>query len=194
MSYEHIEQFSVGPFTVTIDYDTNPESPREWSNLGTMVCWHRRYKLGDQHNFSSPSEFQESDEYKNAAIVLPLYLYDHSGITMSCAAFSCPWDSGQVGYIYISRETIRKEYSCKRISKQRLAKVTEYLQSEVKAYDDFITGQVYCYSVEEDGTHIDSCHGFYGLDYCKQEAKQSAEHALVGRAKTDAMIANQFAL
>ena len=28
--------------------DLNPCSPREFDNLGTMVCFHRRYDLGDQ--------------------------------------------------------------------------------------------------------------------------------------------------
>ncbi len=27
--------------------DTTPESPREFDNLGTMACWHRRMTLGD---------------------------------------------------------------------------------------------------------------------------------------------------
>ena len=36
---------------------------------------------------------------------LPLYLYDHGGITMSTNPFSCPWDDGgQVGWIYASKQ------------------------------------------------------------------------------------------
>lgn len=27
--------------------DTSADSPREWSNLGVMACWHRNYTLGD---------------------------------------------------------------------------------------------------------------------------------------------------
>jgi hypothetical protein len=33
-----------------------------------------------------------------------LYLYDHSGITISTSPFSCGWDSGQVGFIYLTRQ------------------------------------------------------------------------------------------
>ena len=35
-------------YTITLDYDEDAESSREWDNLFTMVCWHRRYNLGDE--------------------------------------------------------------------------------------------------------------------------------------------------
>lgn len=44
---------------------------------------------------------------------LPLWLYDHSGITMSCGARAYPyndrWDSGQVGWIVALKKTIMEE-------------------------------------------------------------------------------------
>lgn len=44
---------------------------------------------------------------KHAQIIfMPLFLYDHSGITMNTCGYSCRWDSGQVGYIYTDRKTI----------------------------------------------------------------------------------------
>ena len=33
---------------VRIKRDDYPQNPREWDNLGTMVCGHRRYCLGDE--------------------------------------------------------------------------------------------------------------------------------------------------
>ena len=35
-------------YTYEIIQDTEPESPRERDNLGTMFCKHRRYNLGDK--------------------------------------------------------------------------------------------------------------------------------------------------
>lgn len=91
-------------------------------------------------------------------IMLPLYLYDHSGITMSTGPFSCPWDSGQIGYIYITKEKARKEYSWKYMTKSRIAKIREYLTGEVETYDQYLTGDVYGYRISnEDDDHIDSC-------------------------------------
>ena len=43
--------------TIKIYHDPDSESPREWSNLGTLICWHRRYRLGDSHQHDSPEAF-----------------------------------------------------------------------------------------------------------------------------------------
>jgi len=34
-----------------IEQDSSPESPRTWDNLGTMVCFHKRYDLGDDNDY-----------------------------------------------------------------------------------------------------------------------------------------------
>ena len=190
------DKLTVGNLTVRLEQDTDAESPRDWDNLGTMVCWHRNYNLGDKHGFSDPSEFRDSEEYKTAAIVLPLYLYDHSGITISCKPFSCPWDSGQVGYVYISKDKIRKEYSTKRITKALLERVTGYLVNEVKTYDDYLTGNVWGFVVEdEDGEVIDSCWGFIGdVDNTFAEGKAAAESYLENETEQKQLVHNTFAL
>ena len=38
---------------------------------------------------------------KSKVAILPLYLYDHSGLTMSTNDFGDRWDSGCVGFIYM---------------------------------------------------------------------------------------------
>jgi len=158
--------------------DEFSESPREWNNLGTMVCWHRRYDLGDEQPTMAVDDWARSlvdaddetdidevwDEIRKRYIILPLYLYDHSGITMNTTGFSCPWDSGQVGYIYCEK------------GKEGLSdeKIKELLIGEVETYDQYLTGDVYgfvcyrkikykeCDHVEEE--NVDSCWGFYGSD------------------------------
>ncbi len=74
---------SNGEYELSIFRDEDAESPREWENLGKMVCWHRRYNLGDKHEFQSPQDFYDSAEYKDIFVILPIYLFDHSGITVS---------------------------------------------------------------------------------------------------------------
>ncbi len=58
-------------YELRIYRDEHADSPREWENMGKMVCWHRRYTLGDKHDYDSPQDFYESDEYKNAFAILP---------------------------------------------------------------------------------------------------------------------------
>lgn len=191
---------SNGTKTAVILRDTDPANPRDpyyQENLGKMVCWHKRYNLGDKHTFDDPIDFAQDLALKNtswselllyikdghtkdlrlvpegegyqlqsrsvfdnniwvdmagfqfpadfsdsAAIskriwdeaqgeitdvlkemytpelidlckdkvaILPLYLYDHSGLTMSTNDFGDRWDSGCVGFIYMDKDTAMKE-------------------------------------------------------------------------------------
>lgn len=47
MSNTLIKSFKCRGYTVEIHCDPDASSPRENDNLGKMVCWHRRYDLGD---------------------------------------------------------------------------------------------------------------------------------------------------
>ena len=155
-------------------------NPREWENLGTMVCWHRRYNLGDEQSRCDPQEYVDS--VIGDGFMLPLYLYDHSGISISCASFvgraqHAEWDSGQVGYIYVSKDKVRQEYKVKRISKRVEKLAYEVLRQEVQTYDQFLTGDVYGFVVEDqDENNLDSCWGFFGLDDCIAAAKEQADY------------------
>lgn len=149
--------------TLNITQDTDAESPREWSNLGTMYCEHRRYSLGDDN--AEDIRTEENRLPHQGYTILPLYLYDHGGITMRCAPFACPWDSGQVGYIYIADEDARKAFSWKRITQKRREHLHKILRSEVDTYDCYLRGDVYGYELlDEDGECVDSCSGFFGDD------------------------------
>jgi len=150
--------------------DDDPENPRDWEPLGHMICWHSRYTLGDTHTFQSGDDEDLEKVLKGAAVVLPLYLYDHSGITMNTSGFSCSWDSGQVGWIYATQEEADAFLSEKNVSKEKIEQV---LKAEVEVYDQLLTGDIYgfvfsqkkkCnlgYIHEEE---IDSCWGFFGGD------------------------------
>jgi hypothetical protein len=175
---DKIETIEISPNEfVEIYVDSDPESPRDWDNLGQMICWHRRYNLGDRHDYKDPSDFEPDPQ----GVCLPLYLYDHSGITISTKPFSCPWDSGKVGYIYCSPEQIKCEFGDP--NRETKAKVEQCLINEVEVYDQYLRGEVYgyqhfkqqdcesyydfnnekCWTTEP----VDSCWGFYGPDWKK---------------------------
>ncbi len=190
--------------TVNIYFDPHAESPRgkEWrENFGTMVCWHRRYDLGDEQASRDFDSIQDLIASYEARIVLPLGLYDHSGITMYVGAGTHPsgcdtagWDSGQVGFIFVTAEKIREEYGVKRITQSVLDKAEALLRSEVEEYDDYLTGECYGFVVDEDGPDEDSCWGFIGdMSYCKEQANESAECAAEARAERD-LVARMYAL
>lgn len=87
-------------------------------------------------------------------VILPLYVYEHSGVTMNTSGFSCPWDSGQVGIIYVSFEEAEKQYGYPemklgRRDPEKIKRIAESLTSEVEAYDQYLTGDVYGFTVEK---------------------------------------------
>jgi len=157
-----------------ISQDDCPESPREWDNLGTMVCFHRHYDLGDKHEFSDPQDFLdylESDD----PIRLPLYLLDHSGLWMRTGQFMEDpqgWDTSMVGFIYVTREKVQQEYGWKRLTQKRIKQIQQHLESEVATYSQYLEGDVWGFSLIEETKccqcHqtitdiLDSCWGFYG--------------------------------
>lgn len=197
------ETFIHCGLTIRIERDEDPENPRTaWDNLCKMMCWHRRYNLGDEkprhdagqwwwqqmaamHNYIPDDISPEHiDRWRNKYYCfLPLYLYDHGGLSISTGPFSCPWDSGQVGWVYITLEKARKEYNLKEWTDiyeptglTMYEQCIKVMESEVEVYDQYLTNDVWEYAIEdEDGNTLDSCCGCYGYDYCKSEAKKAAE-------------------
>jgi hypothetical protein len=175
MSNYLVESREVKNGTVNIYLDDSPFNPRtEQDNLGHMICFHRRYNLGDDHNFSV-DDVLELIKRKDV-IYLNLNLYDHSGITMSTSnsyPYNDRWDAGQVGIIYVTAEEIRKEWKVKRISKKLREKVINILECEVKEYDQYLTGEVYGYMArDKNGNECGSCWGFFGYDSIKYMIKE----------------------
>jgi len=144
---------------------TDPLNPREDGDcLGVMIGFHGRYRLGDKHTYRTPDDFHSSPEFRKAqksGLILPLYLYDHSGITMRTYPFSCPWDSGQVGFIYTDLARYTMFTGRKALNKALKAKVLDTLRNEVKTYSQYLEGEVY--DLEVDGEIV--CSGFYGTDW-----------------------------
>lgn len=147
-------------YTIKIIQDNNPINPRtDYDNFGKMVCFHNRYNLGDKHNFHDAEDFKEFIG-KSDIIALPLFLYDHSGITIKTTPFNCQFDSSKIGYIYTTYEDIRKECGVTRITAKLREKVIRLLNAEVKAYDRYLTGEVYGYQILKGEDIEDSCWGY----------------------------------
>lgn len=169
----HKEQELRDGHILQIFRDTWAESPRSWDNLGTMAIFHKRYNFGDEVNFKIEdfTSWAEMEEHlkKEAAVILPIYMYDHSGITINTEGFACPWDSGQVGFIYATKDELRAEYSKHKITTETIQIATQILEAEVKIMNRYLSGDLYGFHLikrtpgEEDQT-IDSCSGFYGED------------------------------
>ena len=135
--------------------------------MGKMFCAHGRYNLGDEQidssKFNGWNEVEKSLK-KEYDIVIPLYLYDHGGITISTTPFSCPWDSGQVGFIVLSKKRIRDMYAIKRVTKKWLDRAMAELDAEVKTYDSYLCGDGYYCETIANGQLVDSISKIGDLD------------------------------
>lgn len=172
------EQITYKGHHINIYQDENAESPRNWSNLGTFYTAHRRYQ--PEEDFDKHFDFDEvcdqrpgnlRESFLEKYIALNIYLYDHSGLTISSGPFSCPWDSGWFGIVAVSIEKVKKEYGWKILTKSRREQIEKYLQGEIDTYDQYLRSEVYGFQVtpESDDTQIlDSCWGFFGDDGIRQ--------------------------
>jgi len=123
----------------------------------------------DGLEYLTDEEFEAAVEWGHEnAVILPLYIYDHSGVTMRTHPFASRWDSGQVGFIYVSNKRAIKEYGKENWRERAEA----CLKAEVETYDQYLRGDVWCYTITDaDGEIVDSCCGFYGSDYAEAEAE-----------------------
>lgn len=160
-------------FKIEYWMDDYSDDPRNWDDLSVMACFTRNYNLGNKHSFSSPDDLHEflKDNEKNI-VYLPIYIYDHGNITIKSSPFSCTWDSGKIGYIYAYKDKLIESGF-----KDEKA-MMDYLESEIKIYDDYIQGNCYGFSIyDKDDELIDSCGGYLGaFSYVENEAKSQADY------------------
>lgn len=104
-------------------------------------------------------------------IVLPVYRYEHGQVSYSTASFSCPWDSGQAGFIFAHK-------GFEGLSDEQIEK---NLEGEITDFSAWSNGDVYVYDIEKK-VQCEHCHhvemkplesvgGFYSSDECMSEAK-----------------------
>lgn len=127
-------------------------------------------------DFESPVDLCNA-AHKCGFLVLPLFLYDHSGITMNTTGYSCRWDSGQVGFIAWSREA-RQEWhgeSWIHDGKQRKEKDLEVMRNIVREYDQYLTGDVFIVTIYDlDGNELQSEGNVFGYEYAVKNALSEA--------------------
>lgn len=155
----HIDKKQYKGYEICISIDTDAMNPRtDFDNLGTIVTWHRHYELGDEQPKIDRDEWRTTIP---PAIILPVYMYDHSGITIATKPFNDRWDSGLLGYIYVTEEKLISEGH----TEWEEQKVKDWLTGEIETYDQYLRGEVYGYEIYKDGKLLDSVWGFYGYNF-----------------------------
>ena len=189
-----VKKEKKGDHFIVIHYDDDVENPRKWMDtFGTMLCFHRRRTLGDENVWNvDPDDFggwddlegyirhsddttvpynEDFEEGLGAVLVLPLSLYDHSGVSMSVGVAS-GWDCGQVGFIYCTQKDLDDHGVTLEVAEKNM-------RAEVALYDQYLQGDVYRVTVEDtDGVALDTVSGVYGRDYANDYGEELLKEAL----------------
>lgn len=125
---------------------------------------------------------------KGEYVGMPVYAYVHSGATVSTSPFSCPWDSGQSGFVYMTREDAVAGWGEKLLTAEVRKKALAACEGFVKEFAIYLEEGMWGYVAEElakrhvkvtslDKTEtlseydeetweqVDSCWGFAGCDW-----------------------------
>lgn len=172
---------------VEVGFAEYTDSPREFLNLGTFYTWIKEYMSPDKNEYATINAFISKilghknvegaySECKTLSefisyiskraevkgyILEPISLYEHTGLTYSLGV-KYGWDSGVVGFIFVSKNKIREVYGCRKVTKSVRNRVVEDLKNEVDSYNKWANGEVFEYKLSDfEGNQIDSCCGFY---------------------------------
>lgn len=124
-----------GKLAVPCEPDDEPTDDEEW--LEAVSDW---ILDGDSDGIKAAMEL-----LKGKIACLPLWLYDHSGLTMSCGERAYPYndrfDSSAVGWIVALKSDVLKELQCGDVDWEEKAEAV--MKAEVDTYDRWLRGDVW---------------------------------------------------
>lgn len=172
--YSILDLMGDSPINISVtDYDFQ-EAPHDFAEL-----YLEHAGASDMRNFYDLSK-QDAYNFFRSNYYLPVFKFSHSGDSINTTGFSCPWDSGLAGMVWVPKNEFRKEFAPieadgKPLSKYASAKSWEaaahrVLNEHVKAIDAVMQGDVYCYIIEceDDDSYQEACCGFIGKKGCLQ--------------------------
>ena len=183
---ETIETYIHAGLTIEIETDEDCSNPRENDNAGKLfIAEGNNYigvnELGKVFDSFEHTDWDGVDAEVLAAFpkaeILPVYRYEHGGVAYNTTGFSCPWDSGRVGLVLCTYETMLHEWGKKIVTRKVREQARACMVSELEEYGSWANGDCYGYTVlDPDGEELDSCWGFIGdIDYVKSQAEASAD-------------------
>lgn len=173
---KNVYMHDSGNYRVTVTRDDEPDSPRQEGvgNVGYMACLHYRYSLGDEGDVVEDvvSSLREEGLAATATmlqrefgvqVVLPLYLLDHSGLSMTAGGNVLQghvpnrrgWDTSVVGIIFDHPERLASALA----DPVGAPTVETWLRQEVAEYDLWLHGDAYVLQIEQrvrESVHVTS--------------------------------------
>ena len=144
-------------------YDPDATNPREWDNLGSiLISPNKSHWIANSDSAvdtsvpfgKNPLEHWENlrreqlNLKKSEAIAYPITKYEHGEISLQLG-YKQGWDYGVVGFVYVTKETLRKEYGVTRITKSVIARAESCLQYELDMLTAWLNGYCYGWQIKE---------------------------------------------
>ena len=156
--------------TVEIWHDEYCTNPMEDYSIAGFALTTKRGVIKNTLNisFNAFNSWEEVlnhlKKYHKVAAVLPVYAYTKSTTALSTTPFSCPWDSGQWGYVFFTKEAVKECWGWERMSAPRREKAEESLRATIATLSAYYQGHTYGLTIIEDGEEVDHVGGFIGDD------------------------------
>lgn len=161
-----------------IEHSENATNPRIDGEPASHFCFaHKRYNICDEsekfntNDYSGWAEVEKMlvDERK-AFVIKKVSATDHSSFNIYVGEPKCPFDSGTVGFAYMTKEEVIKEFG--NDSKKSIAKAEALIKAEVEEFDRYLNGESYEAKIlDENENEFDSCGGFDSEESAKEWAE-----------------------
>ena len=117
--------------------------------------------------------------------MLPISMYEHSGISLWLGSKDghpdSRWDCSSIGFAYIEKATAEEEMPQRILSEGNNTDWKQWaydiMEDEMKTYDQYVSGEVYGYMIEdEDGeeasdSNLCGCWDYYDREHLLEDAK-----------------------
>lgn len=173
-----------------IDFDNYAENPYESYDHGIKIySFSNRYNLGEDGGYSESStilsnicydlgidynddttEEQMINRIQKKAIFEPIYIYEHSSVALSTTPFNDRWDSGQVGWYLVDKNSLEKNFGYKKRTKKAIEQVEKRVSGLLDNMQAHINGDVYMWFIyDSEGEILESCTEYYDIEHIYNE-------------------------
>lgn len=181
---EALKTFTKGKYILEIFHDEMPDNPRYHNDITKLILFHRRYNLGDSHGYNQRDYSNwgqmEADiiEREKPGVILPVYMYEHSGVVLSTSSFNDRWDSGQIGFVTIDWKTAQG---------MKIEQAVTLIEEQLRDYTAYLNGDVYLYKISELLTcnlgcqhkqYVTDAFCYYDMDHCYSDGIEQLESYL----------------
>ena len=134
-------------YRIELMHDCDPITPREWDNVAHFCFWHGRYNMAQElKQYTSAPELKELRRAHPDAYIYPVYMYDHSNISLSLGRFGCRFDSGLLGFAIVDKSRASDVFGITELTEER---AREIVSDELQEYEQYINGEVYAVSIDK---------------------------------------------